>query len=97
MEGYMARKSVAAAAATGDRLKLLEALRNNVAELLDDPDTKAAEASSLTRQMLTLSEQIEAEKELRKKTKDKVSQAAKVPDEKISTPAKEELPDDDLI
>lgn len=52
-------KTVTAAAAGGDRLELLVAVRSRVARAVQDPDTPARDLAALTRRLLEVAREIE--------------------------------------
>ena len=55
-----APKSVAAAAASGDRRQLLVALRNRIAQAIDDPKTTGPALAALIKQQRDIAAEIQA-------------------------------------
>ncbi|MGC4964251.1 hypothetical protein [Gordonia sp. DT101] len=56
--------SVTDAVASGDQVATLVALRDRLAQLIDDPDTKASDISPLTRRFQEVVEQLAAARAL---------------------------------
>ncbi|AHY26827.1 hypothetical protein SEA_BOOSTSEASON_3 [Mycobacterium phage BoostSeason] len=81
----MAVKSVAAAAADGDRRELLVAMRARVATAVEDPETPARDLAALTRRLLEIANEIAAIDAQAEQGEGSVAAAAATPDEPFST------------
>ncbi|AAD17571.1 hypothetical protein TM4_3 [Mycobacterium phage TM4] len=77
----MAVKSVAAAAADGDRRELLVAMRARVATAVEDPETPARDLAALTRRLLEIANEIAAIDAQAEQGEGSVAAAAATPDE----------------
>lgn len=74
------RKGVKAAADTGTRRELLEALRSRIAASVEDPKTPPRDLAALSRRLLEIAKEIEAMDA--EAADDDISAAAATPDEK---------------
>ncbi len=77
------RKTVSAAADTGDRMELLVSLRARISKTVDDPNTPARDLAALSRRLLDIAREIEAMRAADDDSDD-VGRAAATPDEEWS-------------
>jgi hypothetical protein len=74
---------IAAAVASGDERKLLDALRDHAAKMIDDPDTRATDVAVFMRQLRDIAKELKALDA--KDGGDAVGDAVATPDEEFPT------------